>query len=282
MRVPDTKMIQESGIIEERLEERKIKTVGMPRNVIVHHSSTSGTAKPDMEEINDNSMSSRYSGVSSLVYSGGSVTYCDPYEEADFKNHDRHVLEILGEGYMYNQIEFKIFILSFMHLVNVEDNLLHLMQLTVIFTFTLAKSSHLFHMHDDRHLSPPSGEFQKLMSLETAGLVIKEEEPGDGYYSDDMPEENAFRELLGVKDRMIDLSSLMQEFGDKKFLPLGQCEENMMTNEVDSEEVVKLEPSTPPSSPLILDPPEYPINGPVTQGYYSQPDEGIDTIEYYF
>ena len=108
-----------------------------------------------------------------------------------------------------------------------------------------------------RHLSPPTGEFQKMMNLDSVGMVIKEEE--DDYYNDQEipePEESAIRELLGGRDR-IDISSLMQEFSDKKIEYLSEYSEKkteylpapspnrdpMITNEM---EEIKMEPASPP------------------------------------
>ena len=201
MRVPDTKMTHEHGITEDKNEESK-KTVGLPRHVIVHHSTARGTTElENSEKIKDDPDPVCFSRISGggLFSSGGSVTYCDSYDDNIYRIQANHHHSPPG-----------------------------------IRNLQSPSGGDFQRLH-----SPPSGEFQRLMTMEAADMVIKEEDPCDEYYTDaDNSEETAIRELLGVKDR-IDLSSLMHEFGDRKLIlpppsPQTDMEDNVIKMEPNS------------------------------------------------
>ena len=167
LRSPDLKISHESsvGVI---LEETTARPIGLPRQVIVHHSSARGVIE-EGSQYEERGLS--YSS------SGGSVSYCD--------------------------------------------------------------------------MSPPSGEFQKLLDLDLDSggaerMVIKEEDEDD----------TSLGELLGVSGvRDMNLGTLMQEFAAADHKKEVIChdgdavstdDDRMMTEE---EMMIKMEPRSPPASP---------------------------------
>eukprot|EP00092_Neocalanus_flemingeri_P031056 GFUD01033736.1.p1 GENE.GFUD01033736.1~~GFUD01033736.1.p1 ORF type:complete len:774 (-),score=112.56 GFUD01033736.1:2240-4561(-) len=118
----------------------------------------------------------------------------------------------------------------------------------------------------ERHVSkvqesPPANEFHKLMTLNRDSVTIKEEEPCHELYDEDLPEENAIKELLAEKDR-IDLTSFMTEFNDdlpqnipgKRIVylnpPSPPMDEDSLLPKYLEENLIKLEPNSRPSSPM--------------------------------